>query len=125
MKLLNQIFIVFCICFVGDIISYLLPIPFPGSVIAMVLLFILLCTGAVRKRRIEAITDFLLKNMSLMCIPPTVSIIGDLDVLGEVFVPFVLICLITTVLTFLATAYSVKLVIFLINRNKNGEEKIL
>mgnify|MGYP000607793955 FL=1 len=125
MKLLNQIFIVFCICFVGDIISYLLPIPFPGSVIAMVLLFILLCTGAVRKRRIEAITDFLLKNMSLMFIPPTVSIIGYLDVLGEVFVPFVLICLITTVLTFLATAYSVKLVIFLINRNKNGEEKIL
>ncbi len=124
MKLLNQIFIVFCICFVGDIISYLLPIPFPGSVIAMVLLFILLCTGAVRKRRIEAITDFLLKNMSLMFIPPTVSIIGYLDVLGEVFVPFVLICLITTVLTFLATAYSVKLVIFLINRNKNGEEKI-
>ncbi len=125
MKLLNQIFIVFCICFVGDIISYLLPIPFPGSVIAMVLLFILLCTGAVRKRRIEAITDFLLKNMSLMFIPPTVSIIGYLDVLGEVFVPFVLICLITTVLTFLATAYSVKLVIFLINRDKNGEEKIL
>ena len=125
MKLLNQIFIVFCICFFGDIISYLLPIPFPGSVIAMVLLFILLCTGAVRKRRIEAITDFLLKNMSLMFIPPTVSIIGYLDVLGEVFVPFVLICLITTVLTFLATAYSVKLVIFLINRNKNGEEKIL
>ena len=125
MKLLNQIFIVFCICFVGDMISYLLPIPFPGSVIAMVLLFILLCTGAVRKRRIEAITDFLLKNMSLMFIPPTVSIIGYLDVLGEVFVPFVLICLITTVLTFLATAYSVKLVIFLINRNKNGEEKIL
>ncbi len=125
MKLLNQIFIVFCICFVGDIISYLLTIPFPGSVIAMVLLFILLCTGAVRKRRIEAITDFLLKNMSLMFIPPTVSIIGYLDVLGEVFVPFVLICLITTVLTFLATAYSVKLVIFLINRNKNGEEKIL
>lgn len=125
MKLLNQIFIVFCICFVGDIISYLLPIPFPGSVIAMVLLFILLCTGAVRKRRIEAITDFLLKNMSLMFIPPTVSIIGYLDVLGEVFVPFVLICLITTVLTFLATAYSVKLVIFLINRNKNVEEKIL
>ena len=125
MKLLNQLFIVFCICFVGDIISYLLPIPFPGSVIAMVLLFILLCTGAVRKRRIEAITDFLLKNMSLMFIPPTVSIIGYLDVLGEVFVPFVLICLITTVLTFLATAYSVKLVIFLINRNKNGEEKIL
>ena len=124
MKLLNQIFIVFCICFVGDIISYLLPIPFPGSVLAMVLLFILLCTGAVRKRRIEAITDFLLKNMSLMFIPPTVSIIGYLDVLGEVFVPFVLICLITTVLTFLATAYSVKLVIFLINRNKNGEEKI-
>lgn len=125
MKLLNQIFIVFWICFVGDIISYLLPIPFPGSVIAMVLLFILLCTGAVRKRRIEAITDFLLKNMSLMFIPPTVSIIGYLDVLGEVFVPFVLICLITTVLTFLATAYSVKLVIFLINRDKNGEEKIL
>ena len=124
MKLLNQIFIVFCICFVGDIISYLLPIPFPGSVIAMVLLFILLCCGAVRKRRIEAITDFLLKNMSLMFIPPTVSIIGYLDVLGEVFVPFVVICLITTVLTFLATAYSVKLVIFLINRNKNGAEKI-
>lgn len=122
MRFLKQILIIFLICFAGDIIAYVLPIPFPGSVIAMLLTFLLLCAGIVRKKDIDGVGSFLLDNMSLMFVPPTVSIIGYLDVLGDVFVPFLLICLITTVLTFLAVAYSVKLVIFLTNGRGKREE---
>ena len=44
MKMILQIGVVLGICLLGEGISLLLPIPFPGSVIAIVLLFLLLWT---------------------------------------------------------------------------------
>ena len=41
MRILKQIGFIFGICLVGQIIAELIPVPFPGSVMSMVLLFIL------------------------------------------------------------------------------------
>ena len=48
MKLLLQIGVVFLICLLGEGIALILPFPFPGSVIAMILLFLLLLFGALK-----------------------------------------------------------------------------
>ena len=53
MKTLLQIGIVFLICLIGEIISLILPFPFPGSVIAMILLFLLLLFGALKVEHIR------------------------------------------------------------------------
>lgn len=123
MKILAQVTIVFFICFIGDLISNFLPFPFPGSVIAMILLFICLCIKAVHAEEIQDITAFLLNNMSLLFIPSTVSIIEHIAVLKQVFFPFLFICLITTLTTFLCTAYSVKAVIYLTNKSRARRNK--
>ena len=53
MKLLKQLLLLLLICFVGEVIALLLPISFPSSVISMLILFILLLTGALMSAGIE------------------------------------------------------------------------
>ena len=48
MKILLQIGVVLLICLMSEAVSLLLPFPFPGSVLAMIVLFILLVTGILK-----------------------------------------------------------------------------
>lgn len=121
MKLLKQVIILFLICCAGDVVSYFLPIPFPGSVIALIMLFIMLLAGWVKTEQIGDVSDFLLQNMSLLFIPSTVSIIAYTDVLKNILVPFLLICLVSTVLVFVMTAYTVKLILFITEKRRRGK----
>ena len=117
-NIIYQIAIIFSICWVGQIIESLLPFPFPASVAAMVLLFTLLCLRAVRVDHVREKSDFLLGNMAFFFIPAGVSIINYFDVLRSALLPLLVICLVTTVLTFAATAYSVRLTRYLMDRRK-------
>ena len=118
LKILKQVTVIFTVCVIGDIISSFLPIPFPGSVLAMIILFFCLLCGAVKTAQVDSIADFFLQNMAFLFIPATVSIIEYLDVLKSVLFQFIFICLITTVITFVCTAYSVKGIIYLMNKRK-------
>lgn len=70
MKIIIQITIIFSICWVSQMIEALLPIAFPASVIAMVLLLLLLLSGVLRVDHIREKSDFLLSNMAFFFIPP-------------------------------------------------------
>lgn len=125
MKIMLQIGVVLGICLLGEGISLLLPIAFPGSVISMILLFLLLLTGLLRPDHIRQKSDFLLQNMAFFFIPAGVGIMEYADVLLPVVLPLLFICLITTVLTFAASALTAKLVIHLqekaASRKKEGK----
>ena len=53
MKIILQIGLVLGICLLGEALSLVLPIPFPGSVIAMIFLFLLLLSGRLRPEHIR------------------------------------------------------------------------
>ena len=120
MKLLSKILIFFLICFGCNIISIYLPFPFPGSVLSMIVLFLCLTFGAIKLKHIDDIADFFLENMAFFFIPPTVSIISYVDVLKNIWWQFLIICVVTTVITFVATAYSVKLTIYIMNKRRKN-----
>lgn len=122
MNILKKLIILLLICIVCDIIVYFLPFPFPGNVLAMIILFLCLFLGFVKIRHIDTASDFFLQNMAFFFIPSTVSIISYIDVLKSVLWQFVFICIITTVITFVCTAYSVKLTIYLMNKFKGGKK---
>ena len=122
MRFFRQILRLFILCCIGDLLSSVLPFPFPGSVIALIFLFICLATKAIKVEQINIICDFLLKNMAFVFLPATVSILKYIGVFQNILWQFLLICCVTTLLTFFATAYSVKLTIYLINKFK-GEKK--
>lgn len=124
MKLLMQIAIIFSVCLAGEGIALLLPFAFPGSVIGMILLFLLLLT-VLRVEHIQIKTDFLLKNMAFFFIPAGVSIMGEFSLLWQNIVPVIVICVVSTLLTFGATALTVRGAIALQEhlRRKKGDAK--
>ena len=121
MKIIYQIGIIFSLCWVSQIVEALLPIDFPASVIGMILLFALLVFRVLKVEHIREKSDFLLANMAFFFVPG-VSIINYFDVLKSSVVQLLLICLFTTVLTFAATAGSIRLTLKLMNRRKGGQE---
>lgn len=110
MKILLQIGIVLLICLLSEAVSLLLPFPFPGSVIAMIVLFILLVTGILKVEHIRQKSDFMLKNMAFFFIPAGVGVLEYFNVLKECLLPFLVICTVSTILTFAVTAGTVTLV---------------
>ena len=118
MKIIYQIGIIFTLCWASEIIEGLLPFSFPASVIGMILLFILLAFRVLKVEHIREKSDFLLSNMAFFFIPAGVSIINYFDVLKSAAVQLVVICAVSTVITFAVTAWTVKLTIRLLERRK-------
>ena len=109
MNIMGELAIIFGVCLASEGISALLPVPFPASVISMVLLLLLLLAGAVRKEHIGRASRFFVGNMACFFIPPCVGIIEYFDVLSACLVPFLLISVLTTPLVYLTTAWVIQL----------------
>ena len=107
MRILFQLAIVFGLCLVGQFISDILPIAIPASIISLVLLLLLLLIKAVKPRQIQEISEFLLKNMAFLFIPAGVSVVEQYTYLQGHILVLALICIITTLLTFLVAAFTV------------------
>lgn len=121
MKLLEQCALLFAICLGSIAISQILPFNFPVSIISMIILFIMLCTKLIKEHQIAEIGDYLLKNMAFLFIPAGVGIIEYFELLKGQAIILLLICLITTLLTFLVTAFTVQGVLHLMNGGNNHE----
>lgn len=116
MKIIRQIGIIFTVCWFSVLVEKVLPFAFPASVIGMILLFICLLTGVLKIEHIQEKADFLLENMAFFFVPAGVSIINYFDVLESTWIQLVVICVISTVVTFAVTAWSVKLTVRLLGR---------
>ena len=121
MKIIRQIGIIFTVCWLSILVEKALPFSFPASVIGMLLLFICLLTGILKIEHIQEKADFLLENMAFFFVPAGVSIINYFDVLKSTWIQLVVICVISTVITFVVTAWSVRLTIRWMERGKIDE----
>lgn len=122
MKIIMQIAIVFAICLLGQIVVSVLPFPFPASVMGMIILFLLLLFKVIKAEHVREKTNFLLQNMAFFFIPSGVAIVENYDLLKGSVLKILAICIITMVLTFLATAYTVTFVIKWQNKRRKINE---
>lgn len=120
MKLFRQLTVLFLLSLVGSVLSELLPFPFPAGVLCMILLFLLFCLRWAKTDSLQETADFLSSFMALLFVPAGVGLIQYFDLLKTTFFPILLICLISTILTFVATAYTVQLVIRLQEHLQQG-----
>ena len=118
MKIIRQIGIIFTVCWLSLVIEKLLPFTFPASVIGMILLFLCLFTGVLMIEHILEKADFVLGNMAFFFVPEGVSIMYYFDVLKHSIVQLVFVCIISTIITFAVTAWSVKLTLRLMKSRK-------
>lgn len=127
MKIIRQVGIVFAVCWVSVLVENMLPFSFPASVIGMILLFICLLAGILNVEHIQEKAEFLLENMAFFFVPAGVSIINYFDVLKNTWIQLVVICVISTAVTFGVTAWSVRLTVSMMkhwsdNRRNHGKE---
>lgn len=122
MKTLQQLSFLFAIYLGAVWLASLLPFAFPASVLGMALLLLLLFTGAVKPRQIEAGADLLLRNMMLLFLPAGVSIVEYYPLLRGRVAVLLFIALVTLLVTLAVTALTVRGVAALMKRREEAEE---
>lgn len=121
MKYFKQLLLIFFLTLVGSFISAYLPLPIPGSVIGLLILFILLLTKVVKKEHLSEMSTFLIQHFSLFFIPAAVILINVAPEIGKKIGPFLIVVIASAILTFLSTIYTVKLVVYIQSKIK-GEK---
>lgn len=116
MKILKQVGILFGLCWVGMYIEKLLPITFPSSIIALLLLLALLLVRAVKVDHVREKSDFLLGNLPFFFIPAATGIIQYKEAILSNGVAFLVICAVSMAATFAVTAWAVQLTMKLMDR---------
>lgn len=102
-KIIIQIALLFCMYYIGTWIQQYFGLFIPGSVIGLILMFILLLTGIVRTTWIEDGARFMMNHLVLFFIPTTV---GILDYYYLFVGKGIFLVLITMVSTFFVMACS-------------------
>lgn len=122
MKYFNQIGILLGIWAAGEVVSQLIKnfINIPGSIIGMVILFLLLEFKIISEEKIKDLADFLLDNMALFFIPAGVSLIQSLGLIKENAILLLSCVIIINIAVMIGSGRSVD---FMINLKQKKEEK--
>ena len=85
MKIFNQIGILLGVWAAGEVVSQFIKniINIPGSILGMIILFLLLQFKIISEEKIKDVADFLLGNMGIFFIPAGVSLIQSLGLIKE------------------------------------------
>ncbi|BAT71951.1 effector of murein hydrolase LrgA [Thermosulfidibacter takaii ABI70S6] len=102
--------IIFGFWFVGELLVSLLKIPVPGNVVGMLLFTYALILGVVDLEDVDEVGTFLLRNMSIMFIPPGVEIVVYWSLVKENLLPISVALIVSFILTIVLTAKMVELI---------------
>ncbi|HDK2976632.1 TPA: antiholin-like murein hydrolase modulator LrgA [Staphylococcus aureus] len=117
----HQVIVIALVLFVSKIIESFMPIPMPASVIGLVLLFVLLCTGSVKLGEVEKVGTTLTNNIGLLFVPAGISVVNSLGVISQA--PFLIIGLIivSTILLLICTGYVTQIIMKVTSRSKGDK----
>ena len=104
-KVIIQIAIIIVISYLGSLLQTLLHIPLAGSIVGMIMLYILLELKVIRMNWISDGAEFLLATMVFFFIP---SVVGIMDVVSDItksYIIFFLLIIVGTSCVALASGY--------------------
>ena len=120
MKIVNsivQIGYLYVILFVGNSIARLLHLPIPGSIIGLVLLFLLLQFHIIKLEWIELGAGLLLSELLLFFIPSAIGVIDYDSLFGAQGVKAVLVIVVSAIVVMFATGFTAQW----LEQRKNGD----
>lgn len=103
MKILKQFFIILLISALGDLLNSLIPLPVPGTVWGMLLLFAALLLGIVKLEQVEDTADFFMSILPLLFVPFGVSLLRSYHVLARHALSIVAITIVSFFICFAVT----------------------
>ncbi len=96
MKYLGQFIIILAVSFIGEVLSYLIPLPVPASIYGIVIMFLGLLTGLIPLKAVKETGLFLVEIMPVMFIPAAVGLIESWGVIKQSWVSYLFIMVATT-----------------------------
>ena len=124
MKYINQVLIILLISFIGELLNYFIPLPIPGSIYGMILLFILLCTGVVKLHQIREVGNFLIDIMPMLFIPSAVGIMAQFEQLKSIWIEVIVITIVTTVIVMAVTGLTTQAIIRIKKRKEDDNNEL-
>lgn len=118
MEILKQFMIILVVACLGELLAWLIPLPIPGSVYGLILMFTALCLKIIKLKHVEKASSFLLETLIVMFTPPAVGLIAMWDVLKNVWIEVLVIVVLTTFFIMFVTGHVAQ---FIIRRSKNKE----
>lgn len=100
---LGQLLILYSINEIGYLIANYFPIPLPGNVVGMMILFFLLWSGLLKLEWIQKASSFLLKHLVFFFIPITVGVMTLGDTLIKHGLSLLFILLVSTAIGMITT----------------------
>lgn len=97
MKYIKQFGIIVIISFISEILSYLIPLPIPASIYGLILMFCCLYFKIFPLDYVKETGNFLIEIMPLMFIPSAVGLLKSWDVLKSMWLPAVVITIVSTI----------------------------
>ncbi len=120
MLYLRQFCIILFVSFLGELLHVIIPLPIPASVYGLVLMLAALCTGIIRLNQVKETAGFLIEIMPVMFIPAAAGLLNSWSLLRPVWIPFIVITLVSTIIVMGVTGQITQR---MIQKNmKNGEK---
>jgi holin-like protein len=119
MKYLRQFVIILLVTAIGEIIRYFVPLPIPGSIYGLVLMFILLCAKVIKIEDVKETAVFLIEIMPVMFIPAAAGLIDSWGDLQPILFQTIVILVVTTIIVMAVTG---KTAMFMIGKEKKNHE---
>ena len=104
-KVVLQIAILFSIYYIGVFIQDYFQLFIPGSVIGLILLFLLLVTGILQSKWIEDGARFMLNHLVLFFIPATVGILNYYEIFIGKGIFLIIITIVSTLFVMVSSGY--------------------
>ncbi len=102
LRYLRDFMVIIACLLAGKALAALLPFAFPGSIIGMLLLFVLLSMQLVKLHWVEQGAGLLLRHMGVLFVPVAVGLVAWLEPLRQSF-GLILLCVVLGIVLILAT----------------------
>ena len=123
MKHLSQITIIAAVSLLGELLRYFIPLPIPGSIYGLVIMFLLLLCGVIKVPQVKEVGDWLLTQMPIMFVAPLVGLIGSFEECGKFIVPIIITATLSTVIVMAVTGI-VSQTLIKLRDNNEGKKNV-
>ncbi len=124
MTYIFQFCTILIVCFIGEILYALIPLPIPANIYGLVIMLLCLAFKIIKLEKIEKTADFLLNIMPLMFIPAAVSLITVWAELKNILIPVIVIVIASTVIVMVVTGKTAEFIIKHDRRKDNERNNI-
>ena len=98
MKYVKQSLIILAVSFLGEMLSYWIPLRIPGSIYGIVLMFTGLVTGVIPYEKVRDVAHWLVEIMPILFVPAGVGILDAWDLVRSSWLAYLVLLFVSTVI---------------------------